>query len=506
LIVSTQHVAYWSVVALSAAVAVAVGSARTARAADSTALPTSQEIQALRARLDQLEAQQKESNLQRQEAERKLDEKITADSLQSEAAEKSQFITAEGFTAGYSDNRFVIQSSDGNFVLRPLLHLQFRGVVNDRQGFQGNTHHPEDEVDAGFELRRMKFGFDGNAFSPDLTYNFIWASQRTSQNVNVTSTTGTTKGTTIGTVSNSLGGVPLLEEAWVKYHIPTTPFAIKAGQIKDPVLHDQMVGTRYQQSAERSLTADIFVNGDAYTEGVTFIYDPNESVRTEAGINHGLRSADTNFPSYPNNGSLNQFNYGVVGRLEYKAFGDWKDYNKMGAQGLKQDYLIFGTGTDYSERGHDGQIVAVVDGTYASTSGLSLYGAFVDRYSTHNFGYYTQGIQGANISAGNPAVAGHPTNEYALVGQIGYLFNEKIEPFGRWEYIRLQGTPAGSRNDINALAGGVNYYLHGRNLKLTGEILYLPQGLPFNDTATDELINSKGKGELVYEVQLELLL
>src|SRR6201999_2157053 len=139
----------------------------------------------------------------------------------------------------------------------------------------GIPRSPEDQVDSGFEMRRMRFGFDGNMFSPDLTYMINWATVRTSGNVNVTSSTGSTKGTTIGTVSNSLGGVPLLEEAWVRYHIPTTPFFIKAGQIKDPVLHDQIVSSRYQQSAERSLTGDIFTNGDAFTEGVTFIYDPD---------------------------------------------------------------------------------------------------------------------------------------------------------------------------------------------------------------------------------------
>ncbi|HET6246577.1 MAG TPA: hypothetical protein VFE47_02675 [Tepidisphaeraceae bacterium] len=500
----THRLPSFSVIALAAAVA--VGANRSARADDATQPTTSAEIQALRARLDQLEAQQKLAELQRRQTEQQLDEKITADALNKETAARSQFISAEGFTAGYSDDRFVIQSADGNFVLRPFVHAQFRGVVNARQGFQGNKNHPEDEVDSGFEIRRLKFGFDGNLFSPDLVYTFIWGTQRNSSSVNVTSTTGTTKGTTIGTASNSLGGVPILEEAWIKYHISATPFAIRAGQIKDPVLHDQLVRSRGQVAAERTLTADIFLNGDAYTEGATFIYDPNSFIRTEAGVNHGIRSADTNFLSYPNNGSLNQFNYGFAGRVEYKAFGDWNDYIDLGAEGLHQRLLVVGAGADYSERGHDGQLVAAVDSTFKDTSGLSLYGAVVDRYTTHNFGYYTQGTGGASISAGDPAVAGRPTNEYALVGQVAYLIDQKFEPFGRWEYIKLQGTPAGSRNYINALAGGLNYYVHSRELKLTGEVLYLPQGLPFNDTASDELINSNGKGELVYEVQLELVL
>ena len=427
--------------------------------------------------------------------------------MNKETTQKSQFITAEGFTAGYSDGRFVIQSDDGNFSFRPWLHLQFRAVAEDRQGHQGNKiEGPEDEVDAGFEVRRMRFGFDGNMFSPDLTYFINWATVRTSSNANVTSTTGSTKGTTIGTVSNSLGGVPLLEEAWVKYHIPTTDFFLKAGQIKDPLLHDQIVSSRYQHSAERSLTADIFLNGDDFTEGATFIYDPQTNIRAEAGVNHGMRSANTNFLSYPNNGGFNQFNYGFVGRVEYKVMGRWSDYAQVGAVGTKEQLLVIGSGADYSERGHDGQLVAAADVMYADPSGLSVFGAFVDRYTTHNFGYYTQSPTGASINAGNAAVAGKSSNEYSLLAEVGYIFDQKIEPFARWEYMDLQGVPAGSNNWINVLTGGVNYYFYGNRLKMTGEIMYLPQGLPFDDGPSDELANTNGKGELVYEVQLQLLL
>ena len=58
----------------------------------------SSEIKALRARLDQLEVQQKDSEKKRAEAERKLDEKITSEKLTAEAARNDQFIASEGFT------------------------------------------------------------------------------------------------------------------------------------------------------------------------------------------------------------------------------------------------------------------------------------------------------------------------------------------------------------------------------------------------------------------------
>ena len=62
------------------------------------------EIQALKARLEQLEAKQKQAEHQRQEAEQKLDAKITSDQLSHDAAAAdSHFLSPEGFTAGYSD-------------------------------------------------------------------------------------------------------------------------------------------------------------------------------------------------------------------------------------------------------------------------------------------------------------------------------------------------------------------------------------------------------------------
>ncbi|HZK82356.1 MAG TPA: hypothetical protein VFC46_14845, partial [Humisphaera sp.] len=274
----------------------------------------SSEIQALKARLEQLEAKQKQAEHQRQEAEQKLDAKITTDQLSHDAAAAdSHFLSAEGFTAGYSDKHFVIQSADGNFVLRPWAQLQLRDVTEDRGNRKGTGAHIEDEVDNGFEVRRMRFGFEGNMFSPDFTYFVNWNTQTNSSNTVVSGATPAATGGTV-TASNNQGGVLVLEEAWVKYHIPTTPYSLKLGQIRDPLLHDQIVDARWQHGAERSLTADIFANGDGLTEGATMIYDAGRYLHVEFGVNHGLRSANTNFLDYPNNGALNSFDYGFAGR------------------------------------------------------------------------------------------------------------------------------------------------------------------------------------------------
>ena len=455
--------------------------------AQPSAQETSEEIRLLRSRLDQLETQQKETA-------RKAEATRTTEQVIQDANRRSQMLEVGAFSAGHKDGRFFIGSEDGNFNLRPILQLQFRDVTVMRRGFKPGG---DDDIQNGFEIRRAKFGFDGNAFTPDFTYFFLWATARASGTSNVNNAAGTK----IGTTSNNLGGVPLLEEAWVKYRFENTPFYIKGGGIKDPLLHDQIVSSRYQQSTERSLIADIFANGDAFTEGATFIFDPKTWVRTEAGVTHGLRSADTNFLDYPN---TNAFNYGAAGRAEFKVMGNWKDYSQIGAVGTKEPLLVIGVGGDYSERGHAGQTVGVVDAMYADQHGLSVYGAVVDRYTNHNFGLYTQSAVGASITAPPASVLNTPTNEYGMMLQAGYLFNQHLEPFGRYEYMHLKGNVAGTHGAFSALTAGANYYFYGHSAKVTAQVTYLPNGSPIDDTANDILAMPSAKSEFSGVVQFQL--
>ena len=52
----------------------------------------------------------------------------------------------------------------------------------------------------------------------------------------------------------------------------------------------------------------------------------------------------------------------------------------------------------------------------------------------------------------------------------------------------------------------MNYYFHGHNVKLSGEAIYLPQGLPFDDNGSDVLASPNGHGEFSFVAQFQLLL
>jgi hypothetical protein len=71
--------------------------------------------------------------------------------------------------------------------------------------------------------------------------------------------------------------------------------------------------------------------------------------------------------------------------------------------------------------------------------------------------------------------------------------------------MHLAGTPAKSVNDVQETSGGLGYWFHGHNAKITGQIMYLPKGIPINDTSSDVLGNN-GHGEIVFETQFQLLL
>ena len=483
-----------------AAIAVAVVAASPARAAgdaDAEKQAMRDQLKAMQAKLDKLEAKQVET-------ERAADTSRTNGALVDaavaeatrDANRRSQLMAADGgFTAGYAGGKFVIKSADGNFSFHPWLHLQLRQVSTYREDAKrGGT---EADFENGFELRRAPFGFDGNLITPDLTYLFNWATNRGNGTVGVNDASGNR----IGTVSNGQGGLPVLEEAWFKYKLPSTDFYLKSGQMHDPLSHETIVGSKYDITAERSIQNDVFANVDAFTQALTVIWDPKTNIRAEGGLTDGIRSANTNFQDPPANGI--QYDYGLAGRVEFKAFGDWKEYDQFTTLKNKQDLLVFGFGVDYSAAGDYSSLTHAFDVQYASTSGLFLYGSYIGRYSRNSLGLPNGGPVSTSFIA-SPDL-GKDAYEPSILVQASYLLAEHWEPFVRYEYMHLAGTPAGSNNDVHEISVGMTYWLYGHNAKVTGQMMYLPNGFPVDDSSSDVLL-SNDKSELVLTVQFQLLL
>jgi Phosphate-selective porin O and P len=454
-------------------------------------------INALEAEVHQLKAeQQKPPALEEREASvPATGEENPMAQIQADADAQSKFFDAGLMTAGYANRRFFIQSDDGNFVLRPWVHIEIRNSTSWRQNFFPTG---KDDTENGFELRRARLGFDGNLFTPDFTYFINWATNRENSTLTVTNSAGAT----VGTTTSPVGGLPVLEEAWAKYNFHNTPWYVHVGQMHDPLDHENIIGSKYR-APEASLQGDIFGNTDTFTQGATVIFDNKGPVRFEAGVTDGIRAANTNFEDSPNVGIA--YDGGVAGRVEWKVMGNWKDYDQLTALGDKTDLLVFGSGYDYSYAGGGyNQLSHTVDVQYGSPSGLFAYVCYFGRYTEHNRGIPNTGGVSASFVSPTPDL-GKDTYEPSVDAEVAYLMCGSFEPFARYEYLYLRGTAAGSQNNVTDISLGANYYFYGHNLKFTGMATYLPTGIPINDDSSDVLISNR-HAEIVFITQLQLLL
>jgi hypothetical protein len=268
--------------------AVAVGLlASIAFGADATpSQPTTQPAnqQDLQAQVNELK--EEVAQLKQQSQNTPADDAAAMQAMIADADRHSQLLdTTMGLTGGYANRRFFIQSEDGNFVLRPWIHVEIRDSTNIRNDFYPNGNG---DTQNGFEIRRARFGFDGNFFTPDFTYFINWATNRENSTLTVVNSAGAT----IGTTTSPVGGLPVLEEAWVKYNFHDTPWYIHVGQMHDPLDHENIIGSKFR-APEASLQGDIFGNTDTFTQAGTVIFDDNGPIRVEGGITDGIRARQT---------------------------------------------------------------------------------------------------------------------------------------------------------------------------------------------------------------------
>ena len=169
----------------------------------------------------------------------------------------------------------------------------------------GKQPNNTDDTQNGFEIRRAKFGVEGNAFSKELTYRFQLAVDRHNGN-------------------------PVLEDAWVRYQF-ADGLSLRGGQFKDPFAHESLMPSRFM-AAERTFTNDFFSPGDNYVQGVDLIYE-RDKVRADVAFTDGSSNgSNQNFEDFP----TNHADYGGAGRVEYRAMGDWKDYEEYTAYGIEE--------------------------------------------------------------------------------------------------------------------------------------------------------------------------
>lgn len=435
--------------AMAAAVG-ALGMGAVARAAEPTTEELMKQIEQLQAKVEQLET--------RQQALNSKDVDATVESVLRDADRRSQLLQMEGFTAGWQKGKgFMIQDAQGNWVLNPYFQFQFRSTTTYRDNAANDD---DDDIQNGFEVRRMKVGFRGNAFTPDLTYNFRLETDQD-------------------------GGSVTLEDANIQYFF-SDDMAFKVGQWKDNVYHEETMSSGKQLAADRSMVNELLGGGlTDYVQGVALVYAPKDStVRAEVAFHDGLNTDNTSFLEHTGGAFDLDPNWGVSARVDVKVMGDWKSYDDFSAMGNKEDLLVIGGGFDYTEDGAFNAIFHTVDVQWENAAGLGVYAAYL-------------GIASDFDDADN-------FYDWGLIVQAGYMINDRWEVFGRYGYMDLDAL-ASFDDTYHEATLGANYYVGGgHNAKVTVDVTWLCNGAP--DDIEGIGVLAAENTEIIVRGQFQLLL
>jgi len=439
------------------------------------------EVRRLRERVEQLERQAADgqAHAERQAAAEKQAADRTIKEVLADAEQRSTPLQLDGFTAGYSGDRFVLQSADGNFVFSPGVLLQLRHVTSYRE----STPDGGDSTDAGFEVRRLWLLLSGNLFTPQLTYHFQF-----------------------GTGVN--GGNVVMDQAWVQYAFPETPFALRVGAYTNTWDHETAVHIGRQLAVDRSILNQIITTGatgtENYVQGIELQYQSVDEWRASVMYHDGMLTRNTNFQNEaataPAIGIVNPGG-GAAGRFEYKVAGNWTDYSDFTALNTRKDLLVLGGGFNFDTADNLNAIMYTIDVQWepADVHGLGVYGAVVGMHREFR-----------NLPAGGNGSA----NDWGLTVQAGYLLAPRWEVFGRYTYMKLDdhapagpgtlGAAARITDVIHEVTGGVNYYLRDHAAKFTVDAVFLPDGSGVNLPGIGILRQPSADPQLALRMQFQL--
>ena len=453
-------------------------------------------------------------------------------------------------TAGFGNRGFFIASPDGNFILNLSGQLQIRyatnflssrdySILNANPGAGVNRNTaPAPSINSynkstyGFEIRRMKLDFFGHVIDPSWQYRLILIYN---QNQNASLIPGGNNAA--GANGSSNAG---MEEAMVIKDMGDG-FRISLGQFKSPFLREEIVSSRRQLAVERSLVDQMF--STKFTQGIQGTWTGDYLI-FEAMYNDGGSNANTGATAAFNSesvGSPQNLNNGagftqwaVTAHAGWLAYGQWNDFNDLSSFPGEGEGLMFNAWLNM-QRGGESATSAIqgtnnipLNGnsdaqflTWSVDASWHLGGANFFSYFVMNTAYDIPATTTNNISS---------INNYGAVVQGGYFITDTVELFGRWEWMSTQNKGVNDIGNVgnattptvanvfnagrtNVYTAGFNWFIAGRQIKLTTDIGFTTAPLWFNNgiygagvTGTNYRIEPDGGGgQIVARTQLQLL-
>ncbi len=431
-------------VALAGAVVGSLAATHTTQAAE----PTSDELLAQAKKLiAQAEAKKADEAVQAETKEAALD-RVLADADRRSSSSLPALMQVDDpdpFTAGHN-GKFLLASEDGRFTLNPNFQLQVRYVANfNSVDGAGETGFAE-EINEGLELRRVKIGFKGNAYSKDLTYDIKFAFNR---NAAVT--------------DDDL----VLENGFIDY-TPASGFfgnenlGIRIGQYKDPTFFEEAVSSTRQLAADRSLLNETLAGGQTdFIQGVGLIYK-GDKVKGLLSINDGLNSDNTDFAD-----AVGVNRGGLAGRVDVTLSGDESAFKDFTALTTETDSSRIGGGffLDLTEVDDDYgyTLLATIDYSYETANGLGLFLAGV-----------------AELEDASTDTDDDDTANFGAIAKVSQVLDKENgwEVFGQYNFILFDEEDASGEDLYHEVVGGVNKYWVDHKVKMTIDAGVLPVGNP----------------------------
>jgi phosphate-selective porin len=412
---------------------------------------------------------------------------------------------AEGAADTTLGSKGLVFQTDG-FSLRMTTRVQFRLTYqNEVAGGEGGPVGFDDAATNGrdfinFRVRRAKTGFEGYIFQKEFQYKLLlnWAS----------------------------GGDNIVEEAWFRWAVMQY-INITAGQTKLQFNWEESASSGSQQFVERGYVNAVF--NQNYAKGITIdgqIGEDTPWLKYWIGLYNGVLRANNDYRNADQSLRSDSFSNLVDNemmlnlRLETHPMGEVKKTMYDGRGEDERDQILFaiGLGVNWFMSGVDtGSSPVRQDVAAGSTNGhlrvsqdtwaITLDGHFrwmglsVDvAYFWRHTEFHNRGLN--DFDPTSQADVGN-LNDAALTFEVAYMiipdmFNVGIRYNTLWAEDFWQGgvnpstagTPRafGIRPDATEIGISANWFIHGDNLKLTFDFLWVGQQLALGGNGTTTMV------------------
>ncbi|MBS1113951.1 MAG: putative phosphate-selective porin [Nitrospirae bacterium] len=454
------------------------------------ALDQSSEIERLKGEIQKIQEQYRTDMQRLMNRIEELDKKQSETATKTAETEKKA-VEAEkkAIQAGY-DKGFYVKSSDGNFLLKTNVFLQFRytNLPFDR------TVNANDEDWSNFFLRRARLFFSGNAPTKDWTYFFHLQLEPTGA-VNLHDAYVTWKQYPYAQVQVGRAKLPYGLHFWQSASLLNgIERSIFSGETDPDGKEDTKKwpggNANFQVSNEDSVTKfplgglHLFRSQGVQLQGDINLFDRDGFLQYWAGVYNGRNSK-----GLPNHDSSHLW----VGRISINPFGKYNllqqgdiDYSKT----PKVCFLVSG----FFDTDRLSQVRSSTDGKAQSVHSYDYEGSGYDLAALFRYKGFSADAEYGYDRFKQDRQGGHTWNRFGYRFDAGYfLIQNKFEIVARYAYVeRLEdntlaksfasglnpvsvngGTNNAIEDNLQEYTVGLNYYLYGHNLKIFVDYSYL---------------------------------